>query len=76
MGKFYYIAPEVLAGDDYSPQKADVFSFGCVMYFLASGKDSYKGQALNSISSNDRLNDIEIPNIYSDAYKTVMSLCL
>ena len=36
-GKFLYTAPEVFTGEDYSPHQADVFSYGCVMYFVATG---------------------------------------
>ena len=49
-GKFLYAAPEVLSGEDYSPHQADVFSFGCVMYFLTTGKDTFEGSALHGVS--------------------------
>ena len=39
LGKDLYAAPEVLQGANYSPYKADVFSYGCVMFFLSTGKD-------------------------------------
>ena len=41
VGKNLYAAPEVLQGMNYSPQKADVFSYGCVMFFLTEGKDVF-----------------------------------
>ena len=41
-GKELYIAPEVLVGGHYCPYKADIFSFGCVMFFLSRGKEDYK----------------------------------
>ena len=49
-GKLYYAAPEVLSGEDYSPHQADIFSFGCVMFFLATGKDTFNKCALHSLS--------------------------
>ena len=51
-GKFHYAAPEVLSGEGehYSPHQADVFSFGCVMFFLATGKDTSNGGALHAAS--------------------------
>ena len=49
-GKFLYAAPEVFTGEDYSPHQADVFSFGCVMFFLATGKDTSNGGALHAVS--------------------------
>ena len=50
LGKELYAAPEVLKGMEYSPYKADVFSYGCVMFFLSTGKDEYKELALSSHS--------------------------
>jgi len=32
-----YVAPEVLIGAPFSP-KADIFSLGCVFYYLVTGK--------------------------------------
>ena len=49
-GKFLYAAPEVLSGEDYSPHQADIFSFGCVMFFLATGKDTFNKCALHALS--------------------------
>ena len=53
LGKELYAAPEVLKGMDYSPYKADVFSYGCVMFFLSCGDDAYKNTALSSHSLNN-----------------------
>ena len=49
-GKFFYAAPECFTGDKYSPHQADIFSFGCVMYFLATGEDTFEGKALHALS--------------------------
>ena len=70
------MAPEVLSGEDYNPQKADVYSFGCVMYFIATGEETFQGWALHSFSISNNLDLIEIPVLYSEAYKTIMLLCL
>ena len=65
-GKFFYAAPEVISSnEEYSPHQADVFSFGCVMYFMANGKDDFKGGALHGASLYDKLNEIKIPDVYS-----------
>ena len=53
LGKDLYAAPEVLKGINYSPYKADVFSYGCVMFFLSTGDDTYKNIALSSHSLNN-----------------------
>ena len=57
-GKFLYAAPEVFTGDEYSPKPADVFSFGCVMYFLATGKDTVNGVAMHAVSNLKHLDEI------------------
>ena len=38
-GKLLYAAPEVFTGEDYSPHQADVFSYGCIMFFLSGGQE-------------------------------------
>ena len=42
IGKYLYAAPEIYRNGEYNPQKADVFSFGCIMFFLSRGKEDYK----------------------------------
>ena len=37
-----YLAPEVLVGNEYS-NKCDVFSFGCLVYVLLSGRKLFSG---------------------------------
>ena len=49
-GKFLYSAPEVFTGEDYSSHQADVFSDGCIMFFLATCKDTFNGGSLHAVS--------------------------
>ena len=76
LGKDLYAAPEVLQGIDYSPSKADVFSYGCVMFYLSTGDDAYKGIALSSHSKMKKLKDVKINKMYSSTYKKLMVQCL
>src|SRR2546421_541117 len=39
-GVIPYVAPEVLRGKSYT-QAADIYSFGMVMYFVATGKQPF-----------------------------------
>ena len=56
IGKFFYAAPEVSDSDgDYSGQKADIFSYGCVLFFLTSGKDAYEKNPLRYFSATNTL---------------------
>ncbi|MEU8268201.1 protein kinase [Sphaerisporangium sp. NPDC049002] len=48
MGTPRYMAPEVLRGDPSSPA-CDVFSWGCLVAFAASGRAPFGGESLPSI---------------------------
>ncbi|WP_405140624.1 protein kinase [Sphaerisporangium sp. NBC_01403] len=48
MGTPRYMAPEVLRGDPASPA-CDVFSWGCLVAFAASGRAPFGGESLPSI---------------------------
>ena len=50
VGKDLYIAPEVLLGLDYSAQKADVYSYGCLVQFLIAGTPTYNQKKLSAYS--------------------------
>ncbi|PKC59520.1 kinase-like protein, partial [Rhizophagus irregularis] len=39
-GVIPYVAPEVLKGEPYT-QAADIYSFGMIMYFVATGKQPF-----------------------------------
>ena len=43
-GVMPYVAPEVLRGKPYT-QAADVYSFGMIMYFIATGKQPFSNRA-------------------------------
>src|SRR5688572_13404576 len=43
-GVMPYVAPEVLRGKPYT-QAADIYSFGMIMYFVATGKQPFSDRA-------------------------------
>lgn len=45
-----YLAPEVVVGEEYS-NKCDVFSFGCLVYLLLSGKKLFSGLSNSEIEA-------------------------
>ncbi len=52
------MAPEVEKVTDetgYSAFQADVFSVGCVIYFLITGKEEWKGEQLSKVSEKNKL---------------------
>ena len=48
VGTFQYMAPEVLQGDE-ADGRSDIFSFGCVLYEMATGKRAFEGKTQISV---------------------------
>src|SRR5207248_6255944 len=74
-GVMPYVAPEVLRGKPYT-QAADIYSFGMVMYFIATGRQPFANCAYDqdltlSICNGIRpeINEKEAPKCYIDLMK-------
>ncbi|CAB4412351.1 unnamed protein product [Rhizophagus irregularis] len=74
-GVMPYIAPEVLRGEPYT-QAADVYSFGMIMYFVATGNQPFFNCAHNEMLALDicegirpEINELEVPKCYTDLMK-------
>ena len=48
VGKFYYMAPEIVRGDAYDPKAADMWSLGILLFIMLTGVP-----AVNIASSKD-----------------------
>ena len=48
VGTFQYMAPEQLEGADAGP-RSDIFSFGCVLYEMTSGRKAFDGRTTASV---------------------------
>jgi len=48
VGTFQYMAPEVLDGEE-SDARSDMFSFGCVLYEMISGRFAFHGKSRGSL---------------------------
>ncbi|GBB97035.1 hypothetical protein RclHR1_00290033 [Rhizophagus clarus] len=74
-GVMPYMAPEVLRGKPYS-QAADIYSFGMIMYFVATGKQPFANRAHDEFLALDicngirpEINEPEAPKCYIDLMK-------
>ena len=72
VGKPLYAAPEMFQDVDYKVQKADIYSFGCVIFFLCTGKDVFNKIPLSNYSCMRTLDMIEIPSMYSKDLRDIM----
>ncbi|CAB4433203.1 unnamed protein product [Rhizophagus irregularis] len=75
-GVISYMAPEVLRSKAYT-QAADIYSFGMIMYFTATGKQPFVNCAHDEFLVLDivrdgirpEINELEIPKCYTDLMK-------
>ncbi|CAB5362383.1 unnamed protein product [Rhizophagus irregularis] len=75
-GVMPYAAPEVLRGKPYT-RAADIYSFGMIMYFVATGKQPFANRAHDKLLALDivhkeirpEINESEIPKCYIDLMK-------
>ncbi|GES81575.1 kinase-like domain-containing protein [Rhizophagus clarus] len=74
-GDMPYMAPEVLRGKPYT-QAADVYSFGMIMYFTATGNQPFTNRAHDRDLALDicneirpKINEPEAPKCYIDLMK-------
>jgi len=70
-----YIAPEVLRGKPYT-QAADIYSFGMIMYFVATGRQPFDGLKHDERLALDicrgirpEINELEAPKYYIELMK-------
>ncbi|RGB22436.1 kinase-like domain-containing protein, partial [Rhizophagus diaphanus] len=74
-GVISYLAPEVLRCKAYT-QAADIYSFGMIMYFTATGKQPFANCANDHYLTLDicngtrpEINKLEVPKCYTDLMK-------
>ncbi|PKY49839.1 kinase-like protein, partial [Rhizophagus irregularis] len=79
-GVMPYVAPEVLRGKSYT-KAADIYSFGMIMYFAATGKQPFYNRAHDNLLALDicngvrpEINEPEAPRCYIDLMKKCWDL--
>ena len=75
-GTLYYTAPEVLAGEDYSPMKADVWSLGIILYALTIGGLPWTSTDQCGIETEILRGEVKIPPTVSLPIADVLHACL
>lgn len=76
VGTPYYMSPEVLMDNPYSP-KCDIWSLGCVLYELCSLRPPF--QAKTHLQLQDRIKDgrlQELPDNYSAQLRSIIKDCI
>ena len=56
----------------YDAYKADVYSFGCTIYYLCTGKEEWEGEPLRKASEDNNLELIELPPQYTSTLRDLM----
>jgi eukaryotic-like serine/threonine-protein kinase len=75
-GTLPYMAPELLRGHAADP-RSDIWSFGVVLYEMASGRRPFEGRTTFEISSAILGSDPpKLPNIVSSSFEALVSRCL
>lgn len=68
-----YIAPEMLE-QGLRSFKSDIWSFGCVLYALATGKTPFEGRDITHTFNNIIQNSINYPSSLSSAFVDVLKV--
>ena len=72
----HYSAPEVIAGENYDPMSADIWSLGVMLYALIQGTMPWHNQDLHALEEEIMKADIEIPPHMPIAIAEIISACL
>jgi serine/threonine protein kinase len=79
LGTPYYMAPELVEARTYD-ERVDVWSLGCIVYVLLSGKIPYSGNKIDDIADAILTKEVDFDPIYfadvSFQAKQFISVCL
>ena len=75
-GSLFYLAPEVVSFRSYNPLKAQIWSFGATVYFLAAGHCPFRGSDMSSIIRLIQLHNCKYPKYLTPFIKELIQKCL
>ena len=76
VGTPYYMSPEVLLDDPYSPV-CDIWSLGCVLYELCTLEPPFRAKSHLQLQAKIKRGVIEeVPDFYSLQLRTLIRLCI
>ena len=75
-GSLPFLPPEVINNQPYNPLKADVWSFGITIYYLASGKLPFTLTSAQALKQAIQLGNIVFPMNMPKIARTLLLRCL
>lgn len=72
VGSYSYMAPEQIRGEAHSDARADLYSLGCVLFEMLTGRPPFRGETFAKIF--DQHLNADVPNLNELAPETPTSL--
>ena len=75
-GSLSYLAPEVVSFRSYNPLKAQIWSFGATVYYMATGHCPFRGSDISTIIRSIQMNRFVFPKYISPFIRELVKKCL
>jgi len=72
-GSPFYAPPEILAGDLYSPEKADIWSMGITLFYITTGELPFYDEDSSILYSKIMFGEFETPKYLTLELKNLLS---
>ena len=75
-GTLLYLAPEILMKKSYNPTKADIWSFGIMLYYLATSTFPFEEITIKGLKKMAKTGYYHIPTTIDPVYRNIIAMCL